>query len=360
MRKSVVKTRMEEHGQPICQVPWNNLILSFEGTVRCCCYATGGFGQVGVDGETIMDVWNSERAQEFRQNMLDGQVHRICTAHCQEKSRGKGVLRAMPRADGDPRFEANITLLQEEFEEGKTRLESIPPLFELQWSNRCNYRCVMCVVVRSHKTFTDYDLRAEEMDRLYPYIYRLNLLGGEPLVEKTCIEFIEKFTKERHANGTLNLMTNGMLLDHDMLKRFEKTRFHGIGFSVDAVTKETYETIRKGGDFDTVVKNMKGLAAFRRSAGLGFRMTMNFLAMNLNFRELPRLPAFVRGLDDDFGLRINPARHLPEYMLENHPELHGELHECLEQLEIELAKYGFPKESGQTQVKNILGWSEAG
>jgi uncharacterized Fe-S cluster-containing radical SAM superfamily protein len=346
--------KISEHKKPICMVPWTNMILSYDKDVRCCCMAQGSFGKIGEDGDSIMDVWNSDKAQQFRQDMLDGKIHQICMPHCQVKAQSRGILSKIVATKGTTEFDANCNLLMEEFLAGKTQLTSFPPSLEVHWSNRCNYSCIMCAGARARKVKKGYQYNAEELKHLYPYVDHLLILGGEPLISKSCIQFIENFTTQLYPHGHISLFTNGTFLDRKMLNRFTNTQFKAIIFSVDAVTRETYEKIRIGGDFERVVRNMKSLADFCKSRNWNIHMQMNFVAMTLNFRELPLLPAFVRSLGENFSARINPVRYTSELMLENHPELHDELRECLEKLECELIKHGFPRDVGQSQIKNVL------
>lgn len=55
--------------------------------------------------------------------------------------------------------------------------------------------------------------------------------------------------------------------------------------SVDAATKETYERIRRNGNFDVLQKNMEFAADLRRKGELSY-FRMNFVVQRENYREM--------------------------------------------------------------------------
>jgi MoaA/NifB/PqqE/SkfB family radical SAM enzyme len=56
--------------------------------------------------------------------------------------------------------------------------------------------------------------------------------------------------------------------------------------SVDATKKETYEIIRRGGDFETLLKNLKFLSGLRKEKKLS-SLTINFVVQDHNYKEMP-------------------------------------------------------------------------
>lgn len=86
-----------------------------------------------------------------------------------------------------------------------------------------------------------------------PYSIKLNW-RGEPLLHKHVAEFVW-YAKSVCVNE-VSVNTNGLLLNPILAEEFAKAGLNWLIFSVDGATKGTYEKIRKGSDFNTVVKNI--------------------------------------------------------------------------------------------------------
>ena len=50
------------------------------------------------------------------------------------------------------------------------------------------------------------------------------------------------------------MVTNGLLMNREWSRNLVRMNVSKISISLDGATKETYEKIRKGGDFDKVIK----------------------------------------------------------------------------------------------------------
>ena len=77
---------------------------------------------------------------------------------------------------------------------------------------------------------------------------------GEPTLHKDLIEMIV-YAKEKGVQEVL-LNTNGLLLDRDMSLALADAGLDWLIISVDGATKETYESIRLGGDWETLFNNI--------------------------------------------------------------------------------------------------------
>ncbi len=60
-----------------------------------------------------------------------------------------------------------------------------------------------------------------------------------------------------------------------------------LGLSIDGCTKETFESIRIGGNFDKFIANAKAIVAIREETGNPKYLTFCFTAMTTNIAELP-------------------------------------------------------------------------
>jgi radical SAM protein with 4Fe4S-binding SPASM domain len=150
-----------------------------------------------------------------------------------------------------------------------SRIQRFPTLLNIETCNICNLRCVMCpydVITRPKATMNiglyrkiiD-DARNKNMTDMCLNDY------GEPLLDKYIFERIA-YAKLRgmrvgfNSNGTL-------LLKDENIKHILESNLDWIIFSIDAVTKETYEKIRVGADFEQVVTGIKELIQTKQRTG---------------------------------------------------------------------------------------------
>ena len=76
---------------------------------------------------------------------------------------------------------------------------------------------------------------------------------GEPLLHPDIDKMI-RYAKEIGVHEVA-LNTNGQLLTREMIDKLSLAQLDWLIISIDGATKSTYETIRKGGDFETLYKN---------------------------------------------------------------------------------------------------------
>jgi radical SAM protein with 4Fe4S-binding SPASM domain len=156
----------------------------------------------------------------------------------------------------------------------------------------CNLRCKMCLVsyrpeLSKSEGALDYEDYVALLDEL-PGLRRLTLQGlGEPLLSPHIFDMVEQGTIRGIEVG---FNTNGMLLTTARSSRLVEAGLAWLHVSLDGATATTYEAIRGRGRFAKVVGNLEALVAARRSAGSDVpRVQLNFVAMRMNFRELPAL-----------------------------------------------------------------------
>lgn len=90
---------------------------------------------------------------------------------------------------------------------------------------------------------------------LLPNIYKIVLVGlGEPLLHPQIIDFIiyAKSLKKR-----VGLVTNAMLLNPEISEQLVEAGLDSIAFSIDGSDMDLSSLVRKGTDFNKVIKNIK-------------------------------------------------------------------------------------------------------
>ncbi len=149
----------------------------------------------------------------------------------------------------------------------------IPPYFEMETTTVCNKKCVICeyvywpkdAQVRRHMTLDEFKHVADQ----FPKIHWVNLTGeGSAFLNKD-YPLMLKYLWEKHR-------TSIWLVDHlvditmDELVSKVFPYVHGIYLSIDAATKETYEKIKVGCNFDNVINNLRSIIEYKRKYRTSF------------------------------------------------------------------------------------------
>lgn len=196
----------------------------------------------------------------------------------------------------------------------RRRLGIRPIKFEMDVTSQCNLRCRMCYL--SDPTFGrraridfDIDVFRRLAAEVFPNCALVSLsFGAEPLLHPRIVELLEIVAAEEVP--WRYLITNGLLLDAEMIDAFVRIPLHGFSVSIDAATAATYERIRRGGRWQQLVGNLRAIDAAKRRAGSHFpQVSLNFVLMRSNAHELP---ALVR-LAPELGASGIAAMHLTPY-----------------------------------------------
>ncbi len=195
-------------------------------------------------------------------------------------------------------------------------LDIRPINVELDITNRCNLRCVMCL--HSHPSYyrrARQDLPLEVFREIAESVFHatrgLSLsYGAESLLHPEFERFLRISTGYGIPKVYLN--TNGLLLTESLVEAMVDAGLHQLAVSVDAATPETYARIRVGGDFATLLNNVGMIRCVRERMGSSTpRLSLLFVLMRSNVHELP---AFV-DLAHAVGATSIVAIHMSPYEL---------------------------------------------
>ena len=144
-----------------------------------------------------------------------------------------------------------------------------PPHLELELNYSCNLRCPMCTWAIEQAAerkedwfnFEDYKKIIDEAVATGTKSIRLCYIN-EPLIRKD----IDQFIKYAVDAGILDVIitTNGTLLTKEMSKKLIDAGLTKMSISLDAVTEETYNKIRVGGNFKITTKNIHDFLELRQ------------------------------------------------------------------------------------------------
>ncbi len=116
-------------------------------------------------------------------------------------------------------------------------------------------------------------------------------LTGEPLLRGDILEFVD-IAREAGLVDVM-LITNGLLLTPDISRRLIGAGLTRLQVSLDAVTAETYARLRRGGNYQTVIRNVSAFIEARDRAGVELPLLrVSFVRTAVNAPELPAFEDF--------------------------------------------------------------------
>jgi len=145
------------------------------------------------------------------------------------------------------------------------RVPFLPVYLDIEPNNTCNFSCPHCQV--PHWSKEKIYLSKEDFTRIidqFPNLLQIKLQGmGEPLLNKDLIDMLE-IGEARDID--MYFISNGSIMNDEIIERLLRLRRTRITFSIDGATRETFEEIRKGGNFERVTENIARLTSARGKA----------------------------------------------------------------------------------------------
>jgi radical SAM protein with 4Fe4S-binding SPASM domain len=182
-----------------------------------------------------------------------------------------------------------------------------PIHLDIEATEACNLRCIMCVhgttgvpvTGRIDMAFAKriIDQAAAGGTKSIKFNWR-----GEPALH-TGLEELVRYAKEK---GILEVQfnTNGLPFTARRIEALIDAGLDRVIFSMDGATKETYEKIRVGADYDRLVANIRRFHEFRTAKGLRKPfIRIQMVRMKDNAEEVDRFLTMWRGIADDIAIK---------------------------------------------------------
>lgn len=195
----------------------------------------------------------------------------------------------------------------------------------LEISNICDLKCAMCVQfsgLNAHRLemikgtargFMEQDEVSENLKQALQHALLVHCFGyGEPTIHPSFKAFLDLISR---YEVMIDFFTNGMHLDEDFCQFLVDRRIYQITVSFSGATKEVYESIYLGGNFERVLGGIKRLAEIKRSRGARYPIIeVNSLAFRdhvAHFDDFASLMAD-HGVDVVMLKPLQPHKTIPE------------------------------------------------
>ncbi len=146
--------------------------------------------------------------------------------------------------------------------------QEFPMMCVLSFIYVCNAQCPNC-------PYTNSSIRSDYVDTLFMSEDTFKIIadqcgehgawvrlsgGGEPMLHPKAVELMEYAKK---VGAKVGLITNGSKFTKDSIKRLLEAQIDMIEFSVDAADSETYVKVRKGLNWEVLLKNVSTVVGLR-------------------------------------------------------------------------------------------------
>jgi MoaA/NifB/PqqE/SkfB family radical SAM enzyme len=275
-----------------CSTLWNSMHFLASGHAHLCCSVWLRTPIGNVFRQPVEELWHSPAAEAMRDSARNGD-YRYCGKMACPQIRW-AMLGETPTAQDEDQQQAATS--------GEAWLPEPPPLPELprslnlSYDKTCNLSCPSCRSDRFTAKGAELSRIEAITDQVIPALGRAERLyvtgSGDPFASKSFRRVLMAINREACPDLRITLMTNGLLFTPREWEKF--AHLHGmidyVNVSVDAAEPETYRVVRRGGELQDLLPNLRFIGGLLADGAIAnFRLC--FVVQRRNYREMP---AFMR------------------------------------------------------------------
>ncbi|WP_300067579.1 radical SAM protein [uncultured Ruegeria sp.] len=263
----------------LCYSPSTSLYFGTDGNVSSCCYNREPLGCYPT--QSIREIWEGRARQTLCKRIAADDLGGACNGCGSQIETGNfGAVVAQHFDRWTPNSDHPTSLS-----------------FELH--NACNLECIMCNGELSSRIRRFRERRpalpqaygqpfVDELEEFIPHLEGTTFYGGEPFVMRLYYRIWERLIA-LNPDCEITIQTNASILPDQARSVLERGNVH-IGISLDSVRRDTYCSIRRNADFDTVMANTRWLADYshQNNRPIGISACI----MTVNWQELVDLLEF--------------------------------------------------------------------
>lgn len=272
----------------VCKIPFCEIEIHCNGDVYICCPSKMLQPIGNLYKEPFDKVWYSAKAKEIRNEILLNNNYKYCN------------LRICNPLDNIETDKLKLMYNQE------IKLVENPdyPLYvKFCHDTHCNLRCVTCrdnYITNSKEQNEKLDSKIEEV--FLPVLKNCKIVSlngaGEIFASKHCRNLVKAIVGA-YPEIKFDLHTNGVLCDKKNCDELGITdKLVSIDISMHAASKETYEKIMIGSNYERVLDNIKWLSGLKQAGKLK-RLDLYFVVQKMNYKEMPDFVRFAESVNAD-------------------------------------------------------------
>jgi len=185
-------------------------------------------------------------------------------------------------------------------------------------TNICNLNCRMCFkrgISETNYENMSLEVFKKALNDAHPTTGVTFVGLGEPLLNP---DFYEMLVESKKRDLIVNFVTNGTALTEDWCKKLVDLKIDKVSVSFDGATKETYEKIRMGSNFEKVIENIKMFVNTRNEVNSKYpHIRLDAVLMKQNIHELPALVVLAKEMGVNSVSTLHPQCLVEDIELEH-------------------------------------------
>lgn len=241
-----------------CNRPWKAVTIDmYNNCMLCMCegWVPVPVGKI-TDFERLEDIWNNPKAIEIQESVANKEFTWCAVEHCGIKHHN----------NYEDKYQVVFAI-----------------------DDSCNLQCPSCRrEKRLYESGPIYEekLRAFQhtvdlLNKFEPRVHILFSCSGDPLASHISRPLLHSYVGK--DSQTFTLFTNGLLIKKQLDKTALFQRITIYKISVDAGSKEVYEKIRVGGDWNVLMENFD----FLKERNLSDKVSLQFVVQKKNYQDIP-------------------------------------------------------------------------
>lgn len=257
-----------------CSQAFYNAEIYENGDVYNCCPHFQDYTPIGnIFQNSFKEIWNSKREQEIRKGLLNSDFS-MCNSMCDK-------------------YNCEQTIEKD----CKIKMKNYPLYIAISADNICNVKCRFCRDNNKKSDISDKEYISMIDEKILPIFKDAKTVrfgcSGEPFASRKEKELIKRIT-QKYTDCKIQIFTNGLLGNANILKKYELTdKIDFLTVSIHAATKETYEKIVRGGNYEKLNKNLKMYSKMKKSGKL-YSLDFVFVVYSENYTEIPDFIKFAK------------------------------------------------------------------
>lgn len=179
-----------------------------------------------------------------------------------------------------------------------------PDYIEVECTTKCPLKCKIC----EHTTWNEpsIDMSFDQFKHIFDQFPKLKWIGltgiGEEFINPSFMDML-KYIKLNRPEVFIELYDSFMFLNEKKISEVIDLGVDRVFASIDGATKQTYEDIRVGAKWETVVKNIETFVRLKKEKNAYFpQLCFHYIVTKSNFHEMKQYVEWVHSLNTDVKL----------------------------------------------------------
>lgn len=310
------KTRVSGNNKLLCHAPFQSINFSQNGNATVCCYnKTYVLGS--YPDSNLRKIWFGSIAQALRKEMIKNPLPRGCeNCYLQLESGNFAAVHAKHYDFHSDHWAKHFVKKLKTYIK-QSDFVAYPRVLEFELSNTCNLECVMCDGYFSSSIRKNREQKPPlkmifdenfiiQLDEFIPHLTDAKFLGGEPFLIPIYLKIWNRII-QMNPTCKVHITTNATIISDEIWRVLHKLNAVII-ISIDSLNELKYNEIRKGANFQDVMRNIEKLHGYTKS--IGSDISFSVCPMSTNWQDMPEIIQY--GIDHHiyiyFNTVFNPSR----------------------------------------------------